>query len=526
MVWITRKVMGSRGRKVFNCCFWLSWVKRDILKFKINTFLLLAIFGACLFFFLLKPGIHLLLTDDQDERKPVPLGYADDVSRLNMTQVAETWILPVHAESPEQQLRQLILKAQKEGGKIAIAGARHSMGGHTLHPGGIVVDMLPWNKMTLDSEAKLLTVQAGALWKEVIAFLDKQGFSVSIMQSNHSFSVGGTLSVNAHGWQYGQPPVASSVQSFRLMMSDGEIVRCSRTENEALFSLALGGYGLFGIILDVELRVVANQRLQMTQYIVPSTDLLVELKQHADDNGRVQMVFARMNVAPDEFLQMMIINVFEQVAGDVPALTKPGLTGLKRAIFRGSVESAYGKSLRWFAETKIQRLLSGDIFSRNQLLNEGVEVFENRQAATRDILHEYFVPKDRANDFILALQKIIPQQKGDLLNVTVRAVNEDHDTFLRYAHEPMMAFVMLFSQDNSSQGEMKMKRLTQSLIDAAIMHGGRYYLPYRLHATDEQFSKAYPMGREFFDQKNRVDPNGLFQNTFYTRYGKQAATGQ
>ena len=85
------------------------------------------------------------------------------------------------------------------------------------------------------------------------------------MQSNNAFSVGGSLSVNCHGWQFDRPPIASTVESFRLMQADGTIVRCSRKENQELFSLALGGYGLFGIILDAELRVVPNERYRLEQ---------------------------------------------------------------------------------------------------------------------------------------------------------------------------------------------------------------------------------------------------------------------
>jgi hypothetical protein len=46
-------------------------------------------------------------------------------------------------------------------------------------------------------------------------------------------------------------------------------------------------------------------------------------------------------------------------------------------------------------------------------------------------------------------------------------------------------------------------------------------LPYRLHATREQFQKAYPRAGEFFDKKREYDPRELFQNQFYARYGKR-----
>jgi FAD/FMN-containing dehydrogenase len=200
------------------------------------------------------------------------------------------------------------------------------------------------------------------------------------------------------------------------------------------------------------------------------------------------------------------------------------MVGLRRTIFRASAESDYGKKMRWSAETRLQPLLANTVYSRNQLLNEGVEVFQNRSAFSTDILHEYFVPRHRAAGFVDAMRRIIPQHEANLLNVTVRAVSEDQDTFLRYADQPMIAFVMLFVQERTHDADISMQSLTQELIDASLNHEGRYYLPYRLHATREQFHQAYPQAREFFDHKREYDPQELFQNLFYLRYGKPGET--
>lgn len=474
---------------------------------------------------LAKPLTHLLYTASRDanELEELPPGYVDDASRLNSTKVAEAWQIPVDSDDPEGQIAQLLTRARAEGRRVSIAGAQHSMGGHTIYPGGIHINTLLWNQMVLDEDRNLLKVRAGAVWKDVIAYLDPRGRSVEIMQSDNSFSIGGSISVNAHGWQYGRPPIASTVESFRLMQADGAIVRCSRTENRELFSLALGGYGLFGLILDVELRVMANERYRLEQHVVLIDESLATFDAKIKDRPGVQMAYARMNIVPDTFLEEVIINAFfHDPRGEIPALGEPGMQELKRVVFRGSAESEYGKELRWSAETKLQPLLAGKIFSRNQLLSESVDVFQNRSADSTDILHEYFIPRHRLTGFVKAMRRIIPQHGANLLNVTVRAVNEDKDTFLRYADQPMIAFVMLFVQDRTSAGEARMQALTRELINAAIEHEGRYYLPYRLHATREQFYRAYPQSREFFDRKREYDPEELFQNQFYIKYGKPA----
>ena len=79
---------------------------------------------------------------------------------------------------------------------------------------------------------------------------------------------------------------------------------------------------------------------------------------------------------------------------------------------------------------------------------------------------------------------------------------------------------MLIVQDTTVEGERSMEILTRDLIDAALEHEGRYYLPYRLHATPEQLHRAYPQAHEFFKLKRTYDPGELFQNQFYIKYGQ------
>ena len=443
---------------------------------------------------------------------------ADDVSRLNATAIHEIWEIPSDEAAAQSALRELLKKADKAGIHISIAGARHSMGGQTIAPGGIRVNMLPLKAMELDEKSDLLHVDAGALWADAIPYLDRHGRSVEVMQSDNSFTVGGSLSVNCHGWQYGRPPIASTVESFHLMKADGTVVRCSRTENKELFALALGGYGLFGIILDADLHVVRNERLRLEQVIVPLDSAMASFERKLRERGTPRMFYARLNIAPDRMFDEVLINMFYPEQGAIPNLTDPKLLGLRRAIFRGSVGSGFGKEVRWEAETKIAPHLSGTVFSRNQLMEESADWYLDHSDATTDILHEYFLPQDGAVPFLQQAKEIIRAHHADLLNVTVREVETDNDTFLRYADQPMIAFVMFFSQRRTAVADRDMEQMTRELIDAALDSGGRYYLPYRLHASVEEFRSAYPRSGEFFRLKQQYDPKKLFENEFYMKY--------
>jgi FAD/FMN-containing dehydrogenase len=458
--------------------------------------------------------------DPADSLPDAPPG-TNDASWLNANQPAEVIPAAPDPAAAARQIADLVRRAATEGRHISISGARHSMGGHTLYPGALVLDMLPFRQMSLDVAHRLLRVGAGARWADVLPYLDEHGYSVAVMQSNNDFTVGGSLSVNCHGWQNNSAPIASTVESFRLVSADGAIRECSRTENPELFSLVLGGYGLWGVILDVQLRVVPNAYYRAEQHQVAPADYArtyASLTRGATDVG---LAYGRISVAPDSFLNEAVITVFKTQPPGLPlehTLTYQSPGEFVRLVFRGSVGSDYGKNLRW----RLEKLVGGEsstLVSRNEILNEPADWYADRDPDSTEILHEYFVPEARLADFLAAIRPILLRDRPDLLNITVREVQTDHDSFLRYAREPVFGLVMLFHQRRDAAAEAAMQSFTREMIDAALASGGTYYLPYRPHATLDQFQRAYPMAAQFFALKERYDPAGIFQNEFYVNYG-------
>jgi FAD/FMN-containing dehydrogenase len=477
-----------------------------------------------LLFFLGRPVVYLGMVWIEDKKTNLadPTAGREDFSRFEHSSPHEVVPVSPDPQEAEQQLSELVIQAARQKLKISISGAMHSMGGHTLYPGGIALDMLPFNRMSLDEKKDILTVGAGARWSEVIPFLDQRGFAVEVMQSNNDFSVGGSVSVNCHGWQPDSPPIASTVESFRLVTADGKILRCSRTENQELFSLALGGYGLFGIILDVDLHVVPNEFYRPEFHHVKPADYARVYDEIARHNPDVGLAYGRISVAPDYFLNDAFIVLFKKQPAEHSLQgtlihDSPGL--LDRLVFRGSVGNDYGKNLCWQVESLTGGVALG-IHSRNEIMNEPSDWFANRVPQETDILHEYFVPPERLADFIEAIRPILLRDKPDLLNITIREVKADSDTLLNYAPQSRFALVMYFHQKIDSKSDQLMENFTREMIDAALSCGGTYYLPYRPHATLTQFQKGYPQAGMFFEAKQKYDPGEIFENQFYVNYGK------
>lgn len=185
-------------------------------------------------------------------------------SRLNETLVAR-----VAKPRDLDELRAVVKDAAACRLPIAVAGGRHAMGGQQFCAGGLLVDMSAMARpVALDLERGLLEMEAGARWPEVIrATHELQGEAVrwGIRQKQtgaDSLSLGGSVAANGHGRGLTLGPMVDDVEALTVVTADGEPVRCSRDEHAELFSLVVGGYGLFGIIATVTLRLGERAKLR------------------------------------------------------------------------------------------------------------------------------------------------------------------------------------------------------------------------------------------------------------------------
>lgn len=470
--------------------------------------------------FISVPSIHLLKTkwSETDYHATTPKGYTNDESHLNLTKIDTVFNVEREPNKIIEQLREILDYAKENDLKVSIAGARHSMGGHTMYPNGIVINMLPYKQMKLDSENNILSIGSGALWEDALKYLDKHGKSVFIMQAFSSFSVGGSLSVNGHGWQKNLPPLSHSVISFTLMNADGEIINCSRNENSELFKLVIGGYGLFGIILDVKLKVVDNSALKFKYVHLNTENYLEHYKKFISENKNTELVFGRLRVSNKRFLEEATLNFFETTSLQPDSLMNDKDDESKRIVFRGSVDSEYGKRLRWDLETSANKISNNAIYARNELLNDHVSLIENKDSTSTDILHEYFIPERNFYQYINDIKPVLSKSNIDLLNITIRRVDKDNDSYMNYARESVYGFVLLFNQKKTDEQEEAMKVLTNHLVDATIDNEGTFYLPYRLHIGKEKMRKVYPQADTFFELKRKYDSAELFSNKFYEHY--------
>ncbi|WP_203070598.1 FAD-binding protein [Falsiroseomonas ponticola] len=446
----------------------------------------------------------------------------NDASRLNPTPVARHWRPATdRAGAWHEALRAELRDAAAARRPVVVGAARHSMGAQSLARDGTGITLTnPW--FELDRANGIARVSAGATWSEIIGWLDPQGLSPKVMQSNADFGAAATFSVNAHGWPVPHGPFASTVRSCRVMLADGTILDCARDRNAELFGLMAGGYGLFGVILDLDIEVVPNLMLRPYAQLLPGADFAEAFIPQVARDPTVSMAYGRLSVAREALFEDAILTVSRAVSPQ-PATLPPAanhslMTGISNTIYRQQIGSETAKRLRWVAETRLMPAIGTGLATRNTLMVEPVSNLANTARRRTDILHEYFVPPERFRDFRQACRDIIPPAAAEFINVTLRYVGTDELSVLRYAPQPRIAAVMSFSQDISAEGEADMLLMTEALVERVIALGGAYYLPYRLHTRRDQFQRAYPRAAFFAERKRHYDPGLLFRHALWDGY--------
>lgn len=446
-----------------------------------------------------------------------PPDVLNDVAGLNPTTVRE-----VIQPTSEDEIRSAVSRAVANGVKVTIGGKRHSMGGQTLYPNAISLDMLRFNKiLSLDETSNILTVQSGATWSEIQQFLNPHGLAVLAMQGPNVFTVGGSMSVNAHGWDMRHGPVAASVEWFRVLLADGSIQRCSREKNAELFHFVLGGYGLFGVILDVGLRVTDNSAYVASVSELDFSRLPAYFETQIQSSPEVELGEADLSISPGSLLHEAVGITYKKLGGNTrrtDLLQDEQYTFRDRYFFDLSRQYGWGKRLRWALQKRLEYPTTDSVRTRNNIFRSPIRRIQYYSPRDTDILQEYFVPPQHFASFVNGLRGIVERRRVNLLDATVRYVESNNDAFLNYSSQQMLAVVLYINVKTSVKGLSDSSEMTREIIDLALREHGTFYLPYVLDYDKSQLSRAYPMVREFFAAKKKYDPSQVFSSKLHSRY--------
>lgn len=424
--------------------------------------------------------------------------------------------VPVAAEQRPRTTEAVAEAVGRWTGTVSVGGGRFSMGGQVAYPDSLHLDMRGMNRVvSLDPNRRVVRVQAGISWRDLQEALDPHDLSVKIMQSFSNFTVGGSVSVNCHGRYLGRGPIVNSVRALQLVAADGQVLELK--PNAELFRGVLGGYGGLGVVTEVELDLEPNARLRR---VVDEVDLAGYPARFRDVAQDPAVLLHNADLRPPQFDKARMISwrTTDEAVTVVDRLIPRDRDYRREQAAIWAVSELPGG---WRLRESVERQLLAQemVVWRNYEASLDTDSLEpsSRRFSTY-LLQEYFIPVRNFPGFATAMADILVEHKVNALNVSVRHSPRDAISLMTWAPEEVFSFVLYYKQRMSERARRRAGIWTRALVDAALSHGGRYYLPYRLHATAAQFKQAYPEVDAFRALKARVDPTAKFSNLLWEKY--------
>ncbi len=433
------------------------------------------------------------------------------------------------------ELQGTIAGVRNRGGSLSVAGGRHAMGGQQFLTDGILVDTGRLNRiLSLDADRGLVKVEAGILWDELVGGLrvrqkdwSRQWSIVQKQTGADRLSIGGALAANGHGRGLAYAPMVQDVESFELVDANGNLRTCSRSENAELFSLAIGGYGLFGVIYSATLRLMHSHSLRR---VVEVTDL-DKLQAMFAERIAEGFTYGDFQYMTDEasagFLHRGVLSCYCPVAEVNGASTEPPAHLLTERDWLRLLHLSHSDKGRAFEEYSsfYQRTdgqtYDSDTFQLSMYIDHYHEQLDQRLyggSKCSETITELYVPIPRLVDFMDSAANELRQRKSNIIYGTIRLIREDDETFLNWARQPYACIVFNLHFEHSESGIGKVADDLRCLIDLAAERDGSYFLTYNRFATTEQLARCYPQFDDFLAHKERHDPESVFSSDWHRAY--------
>jgi FAD/FMN-containing dehydrogenase len=459
-----------------------------------------------------------------------PVLLNDVHSQLNPTLVAEV----VHPESAEDVATAIRRAATAQRG-VAVAGGRHAMGGQQFATNGTVISMSGMDRvLELDTERGHVEVEAGIQWPALIRELHlrqrgaREVWTIAQKQTGADrLSIGGAVAANVHGRGLAMAPFVCDVEALTVVTADGSLLRCSREQNDELFRLAVGGYGLFGVVTQVRLRLVSQVKLRRTVEVLDLHELPAAFAARiADGFTYGDFQFAIDNDSP-EFLRRGVFSCYRPVDPSTPI--PEGQASLTDDAWRELLHLAHCDKSAAFDRYAAHYLrTSGQIYQSDThqlatyLDDYHRELDDRSRAAVRgsEMITELYVPRSELTGFMEVVAGDFRSQRVNCVYGTVRLIEKEDETFLAWARRPWACVIFNIHTEHSPAGARSSAVTFRSLIDRAAERGGSYYLTYHRHARKDQVLACHPRFMEFLERKRRYDPGELFRSDWYAHYSR------
>ncbi len=342
--------------------------------------------------------------------------------------------------------------------------------------------------LALDESQGILHCGAGMTLETLLRTLMPKGWFLPVVPGTWYVSVGGAIASDVHGKNHHlDGSFSQHVESFHLLLGNGEIRHCSPQENAALFHATCGGMGLTGIILDVRLRLCRIQ-----------SSAIVQRTHRAHDLKDVFSLFEQHHSTPYSVAWLDCLASGASLGRSLLFLgehaTEGGITPPRKG----------GLAIPFSAPSFLLNRYSMSAF--NHLYYHRPVKEDQRQQVQAP---HYFFPLDRIAHWnrlygrrgFLQYQCVLPEETAleGMTQLLTRISSAGKGSFLSVlkklgpANENLLSFPRQgYTLALDFKRESSLFPLLDTLDQIVLAHGGRLYLAKDARMSQETFRRSYP----------------------------------
>ena len=401
-------------------------------------------------------------------------------------------------------------------------GLGRSYGDPAINEGGQVVDMTRLDRyLAFDEATGILRCEAGVSLAQIIRDFAPRGFFPAVTPGTKFVTIGGCIANDVHGKAHHADGCFSTcVESFRMLLANGEVVECSREANPRLFWGTFGGMGLLGIVLDatIRLRPIETTFFRQKAITARSMDELLDAIEENDALFPYSVAWID-SLATGESLGRGVLTVGDHA----------GLEDLK--------PSMRAKPLRVAAPSPLVVPFDLPSFTLSTLTIRLLNiVLDQVQSHGASIAHyeKFFYPLDFVGEWnrgygkrgFTQYQFVIPLEGG---RENMRAILE---RIAGSGCAPFLNVLKRFGEANEAPLSFPFRGWTFAIdfpiseglptllrdLDAIVLGaGGRIYLGKDAFVDADTFRQMYPRLDEWLELKREVDPDGIYASNLARR---------
>ena len=395
----------------------------------------------------------------------------------------------LHTPSTVDEVREIV----KSCAKLRALGSRHSF--NTIADSNAnQISLAHFDSIDLDEKAHTVTVGAGIKYGQLAPVIDARGWALHNLASLPHISVAGAISTATHGSGIHNGNLATPVSAIEFVTAGGELVTLSRAKDGERFKAAVVGLGALGIVTKVTLDVQPTYQVAQSVYRDLSFD---QLAHHFDDifgagysvslftdwqNHHATQVWIKRRLAPGEK---------HDWAADFYGAT----------LAKEKMHPIEGHSAEACTD---QQGIPGPWYERLPHFKMNFTPSSGRELQT-----EYFVPRDRGYEAVLAVEKLRDRITPHLFITELRTIAAD-DLWMSMAYQrPSLAIHFTWKPEWDAVREI-LPQIESALEPfAARPHWAKLFT-----LAPSKLGSRYVKLAEFKAMLAHHDPSGKFRNEF------------